>query len=168
MNPMISAGVLIGVACAVWTFVMGLTGWYADPVLNSAFFLVIPIEVAGLWWGLKKTAREGRTYGSQIVAGTIMAVIAGVIIIGSSLLFTTVAFPAYFDELQAMQRQMLAAQGKAPDQIEAELQAAAAMSTPLAQALAGFAGTLITGIVASALIATRVRAEAPRRRVERV
>ena len=27
MNPILSAGILIGVLCGVWTFVMGFTGW---------------------------------------------------------------------------------------------------------------------------------------------
>ena len=99
MHPILSAGILIGVLCAIWTFVMGFTGWYKDPTLSNAFFLVIPIEVAGLVWGLKRTASEERTYRAQLVAGTLMSVVAGVIIIASSLLFTTVAFPEYFREL---------------------------------------------------------------------
>jgi hypothetical protein len=31
MNPILSAGLLIGVLCGVWMFVMGFTGWYRDP-----------------------------------------------------------------------------------------------------------------------------------------
>jgi hypothetical protein len=158
MNPILSAGVLIGVLCAVWTFVMGFTGWYRDPVLNYAFFVVILIEIGGLIWGLRQTAAQGRTYGGQVLAGTMMAIIAGVIVIGSSLLFTMVAFPDYFRELEAMQRQMLAGEGKSPAEIDAAVQASAAIATPMAQAMSGFIGTLITGIVASAVIAIRVRA----------
>ena len=99
MNPVLNTGVLIGVLCGLWTFVMGWTGWYKDPARVNIFFLVILIEVAGLIWGLRRTAREGRGYGAQIVAGTMMAIIAGVVIIGASLLFTTVFFPDYFQEL---------------------------------------------------------------------
>jgi hypothetical protein len=158
MNPILSAGLLIGVLCGVWTFVMGFTGWYRDPALNYAFFLVILIEIAGLYWGLKQTAAEGRAYGAQVLAGTMMATVAGVIIIGSSLLFTMVVFPDYFQELEAMQRHLLAAQGKSPAEIETDVRAATAMATPMAQAMSGFIGTLITGILVSAVIAIRVRA----------
>ncbi len=28
MNPILSAGILIGVLCGLWTFLMGFTGWY--------------------------------------------------------------------------------------------------------------------------------------------
>ena len=158
MNPILSAGLLIGVLCGVWTFVMGFTGWYKDPTLNYAFFLVILIEFAGLYWGLKQTAAEGRSYGAQVLAGTMMSIVAGVIVIGSSLLFTMVAFPDYFRELEAMQRHLLAAQGKSPGEIDTEVRAMAAMATPMAQAMSGFIGTLVTGILASAVIAIRVRA----------
>lgn len=158
MHPILSAGLLIGVLCGIWTFVMGLTGWYKDPAMVGVFFVVILIEIGGLFWGLRQTAAEGRTYGGQVVAGTLMAVVAGVVIIASSLLFTMVAFPDYFTELEAMQRQMLAAQGKSAAEIEAEVAAGKVAATPMANAMAGFIGTLVTGIIASAVIAIWVRA----------
>ncbi len=71
MPAILSAGLLIGVLCGAWTFVMGFTGWYKDPTMLNLFFVVILIEIGGLIWGLRKTALEGRTYGGQIVAGTI-------------------------------------------------------------------------------------------------
>ena len=157
MNPILSAGILIGVLCAVWTFVMGFTGWYKDPVMLRAFYLVILIEIAGLIWGLRKTAAQGRTYGGQVVAGTLMSVVAGVIIIGSSLLFTMVAFPDYFREIEAANRQMLQAEGKSAAEIDETIRVNAGMATPMGQAMGGFIGTLVTGILASALIAIVVR-----------
>lgn len=157
MNPILSAGLIIGVACALWTFFMGVTGWYKDPTLLVAFFAVIPIEIAGLVWGLRRTAAEGRGYTSQIVAGTMMAIVAGVIIICSSLLFTTVAFPDYFQELADAHRQVLQDRGLSPAEIEREVRQAQAGATPMGQALQGFLWTLITGIVASSLIAIWIR-----------
>ena len=158
MNPIFSAGVAIGVLCAAWTFVMGFTGWYKDPALAVLFLpAVIIIEIAGLYWGLKQTAAQGRTYFGQVVAGAMMSTIAGVIVICSSLLFTMVAFPDYFRELEAMQRQLLADAGRSPAEIETAVQASA--STPMAQAMGGFIGTLITGILVSAIIAAWVRAK---------
>lgn len=161
MNPILSAGLLIGALCGVWTFVMGFTGWYKDPSLTSAFFLVIPIEIAGLLWGLRRTAAEGRGYGSQIVAGTLISIVAGVVIIGSSLLFTTVFFPNYFEELENIRRTMLAQQGESAAQIEETIVAGRPFNTPMNQALLGFTGTLITGILASAIIAIWVRSKHP-------
>jgi Protein of unknown function (DUF4199) len=159
MNPILSAGLLIGVLCGVWTFVVGFTGWYKDPVLMYVFFFVIVIEIAGLIWGLRKTAAQGRNYRAQILAGTMMAIVAGVIIIVSSLVFTTVVFPAYFTDLEQVYRTTLQQQGKSDADIAAALQANAASMTPMAQAMSGFIGTLVTGIVASAVIAIFVRRE---------
>jgi hypothetical protein len=161
MNPILSAGVLIGLLCGAWTFVMGFTGWYKDPVLLYAFFLVIPIEVAGLVWGLRKTAARGRNYRAQILAGTMMAIVAGVIIMASSLVFTTLVFPAYFTDLEQVYRTVLQQQGKSEAEITAAIQANAASQTSMTQALNGFIGTLFTGIVASAVIAIFVRAKPP-------
>lgn len=122
MNSILSAGVLIGILCSAWTFILGITGLYKSPSANVVFITVaMAIEVVVLTWGLRRSATEGRRYGGQIIAGTMMAIVGGVIIIASSLLFTTVVFPA-------------------------------GSATPMAQALSGFIGTLVTGIVASAII----------------
>jgi hypothetical protein len=158
VNPIPAAGILIGVLCGLWTLVMGFTGWYKDPSHTSAFFLVIAIEVAGLIWGLRQTAAQGRTYSGQVVAGTLMSIIAGVIIIGASLIFTTVAFPEYFQEIAAVNRQLLQQQGKTESEIAAEIAAWSEAQTPLRQAINGFLGTFMTGVVVSAVVAIWVRA----------
>ena len=161
MNPVLGTGIVIGVLCGIWTLVMGYTGWYKDPETINIFFLVIVIEVAGLVWGLRRTAAEGRTYGGQILAGTMMSVIAGVIIIGFSLVFTTVLFPTYFTDLQETYRQILQQQGKTEAEIVQQLDRASAGATPMGQAVQGFMGTLITGIVASAIIGLIFRSRRP-------
>jgi hypothetical protein len=135
MNPILKTGLLIGVLCAIWMFVVGLAGWYKDPVMSRLFYFVIAIETQCLFWGLRETAREGRTYSGQIVAGTMMAVVGGVVIIVASLAFTSI----FRDALEIMR-------------------ASDPSVTPMSAALNGFIGTLVTGIVMSAIIALRVRA----------
>jgi hypothetical protein len=157
MNPILSAGVLIGLLCGAWTFVMGFTGWYKDPAMTNVFFMVILFEIGGLVWGLRRTATQGRGYGGQILAGTMMAIIAGVIIVAFSLVFTIVVFPDYFREVEQSTRIALQQQGRSDAEITAAIGANAAAATPMAQAMSGFIGTLITGIVASAVIALFVR-----------
>ena len=160
MNAILSTGLLIGVLCSVWTLVWGYTGWYKDPSISGLFFaLVIPTEIGCLIWGLRRTAREGRNYLGQILAGTMMAIVGGVIIIGSSLLFTTVLFPNYSHELESMYRAALEKQGKSNADIVAAVQANAASWTPMSQAMSGFIGTLVTGILSSAAIGYFVRAK---------
>lgn len=163
MNPILSAGLFIGLLCGAWTFVMGFTGWYKDPALGNGLFIGVAmvIEIVGLRWGLRKTAALGRGYGGQILAGTMMAIVAGVIIIAASLLFTTVVFPNYFPDIEQAYRAALQKQGKTDSEIAAAIQASAASATPMAQAMSGFVGTLVTGIVASAIIGIFVRHRGP-------
>jgi hypothetical protein len=157
MNPILSTGLIIGVLCSAWMFVMGFAGWYSDPVSSRLFFLVIAIEAGGLLWGLRRTAALGRAYAAQVLAGTMMAIVAGVIITAASLLLTTVVFPDYFAQVQSSYRTSLQKQGMSEADIAAAAEANAASATPMAQAESGFIGTLITGIVASAVIAAFVR-----------
>lgn len=158
MNPILSSGILIGLLCGAWTFVMGVTGWYKDPVMTNIFFVVILFEIGGLTWGLRRTAALGRNYGQQVMAGTMMAVVAGVIIVACSLIFTMAVYPDYASAIENATRATLQSQGKSEVEIAEALRANAASTTPMAQAMSGFVGTLITGIVASAVIAIFVRA----------
>jgi hypothetical protein len=160
MNPILAAGLLIGTLCGAWTFVMGFTGWYKDPMMAAYAFLpvVMLIEISGLLWGLRRTARQGRTYSGQVVAGTLISIIAGIVIIVASLLFTTVAFPDYFNDLNVASRDIMVKQGKTEAEIADVLNAAAPMQTPVANAFAGFLGTFVTGVVVSAVVAIWIRA----------
>ncbi|HLF14406.1 MAG TPA: DUF4199 domain-containing protein [Bacteroidota bacterium] len=152
MNTIVGGGLLIGILCAFWTFVMGFTGWYKNPAMMPAFFVVILIQLVVILRGLKQTAAQGRTYGGQVAAGTLMSLVAGLIVIGSSLLFTMVAFPEYFAELRVVQAEILKADGKTEVQIAAELEMASQTQTPVMQALFGFIGTMVTGVVGSLII----------------
>jgi len=150
MNIPIRAGVLLGALCVVWTFVMGFTGWYKDPVMLNLFFLVIPLEIGIVVWALRKTA-AGATWGGQIVNGLVLSVVASVIIFAGSLLFTTVAFPNYFNDIQAAQTEMLKAAGMAEADIRTQVAASAAMQTPFMNAISGVIGTVVTGVVVAAI-----------------
>ena len=150
MNIPIRAGVLLGVLCVIWTFVMGFTGWYKDPVMLNLFFLVILLEIGVVIWALRRTATTA-TWGGQIANGLALSLVASVIIASGSLVFTTVAFPTYFTDIQSAQTEMLKAQGLSEDLIKTQVAAAAAMQTPVMNALSGFVGTVVTGLVVSAI-----------------
>lgn len=158
MNPILAAGLLIGLFCGLWTFVMGFTGWYKDQVMMRAFYVVILIQFGGLVWGLRQTARQGRGWASQVLAGTFMSVIAGVIVLGSSLLFTVVFFPEFFSELERIGRVTMQRQGSTESEIAAALERSRTWATPMAYAFAGLVTTLFVGIVESSAIALVIRA----------
>ena len=156
MSVPIRAGVLLGVLCVMWTFVMGFTGWYKDPVMLNLFFLVIPLEIGIVVWALRKTA-AGATWGGQIVNGLVLSVVASVIIFAGSLLFTTVAFPNYFNDIQAAQTEMLKAAGMAEADIRTQVAASAAMQTPFMNAISGVIGTVVTGVLVAAIAGAFLR-----------
>jgi hypothetical protein len=156
MSIPIRAGVLLGALCVFWTFVMGITGWYKDPVMLNLFFLVIPLEIGIVVWALRRTA-PGATWGGQIVNGFVLSLVASVIIFAGSLLFTTVAFPNYFTELQSAQAEMLRTQGLSEADIRSQVAAAAALQTPFMNAMLGVIGTVVTGFVVSAITGALLR-----------
>ena len=163
MNPILAGGLSIGALCGTWLLITGFTGWYKDPTMYQLFIPVVSIlEILMLIWGLRKTAAQGRTYSGQVVAGTLMALIGGICIICISLLVTSVIAPNFFEEVNAMSREIGRRQGLSEEQINAAVAASAPMQTHIMSALSGFLGTVMTGIVASAVIAIWVRARAPR------
>ncbi len=156
MNPTLLAGLLLGLLVAVWTFVMGFTGWYRHPSLLLLFWVVIPLQIGVLLWGLRKTAPQAG-YGRQVINGLSISVIASVIIFGSSLCFTMLAFPRYFQELEALGRLKMAQAGLGPDRIDELVRLQAPWQKPLPTAFSGAFGTWVTGLVTSLLAAIWLR-----------
>ncbi len=156
MTPTVKTGLAIGIATFLWTLLMGYTGWYKDPAMVPVFFFVIVFEVVLLYWGLRQTAGVNG-YGRQVLAGTGMAVVAAVIIAIGSYVFTTVLFPTYFADLREMQVALLRQQQVPEEDIARQVEQAMAMETPVVNALTGAVGTIVTGVVASALLAISVR-----------
>jgi hypothetical protein len=154
MATLVKYGLLLAAGVIVWMFVMGFTGWYKHPTLVNLFFLVIPFQVFLVVQALRETARQGAGYGAQIGAAVAISSIAAVLIFGASLLFTTVAFPSYFADIHAMQEKLMREAGLSEDRIAEVLARAEREYTPMSQALQGFFGTVITGLV-TAVIAGR-------------
>ena len=150
MHPTLRYGVLLGLGVAAWTFVMGFTGWYKSPSLLYLFWLVIPYQIGLLVWALRESGRDSG-YGRQVWTGVSISLLGSLIIYAASILFTTVVFPKYFQELEALGRQVMAKQGLSPEQIEAAVKAQAPMQTPRASAMAGAIGTVLTGFFTSVI-----------------
>jgi hypothetical protein len=159
IKKLIVPGIVLGLFVVVWTYVMGFTGWYKDPAMMAAFWLVILAQIGVLVWALRKTAQEGWRYWKQVGAGTLISVIAGLIIIPGSLLFTTVVFPHYFDELRAVYEQQLQLAGKSPQEIASMMDAYSVSQTPSVQAVMGFLGTVVTGLFISLVTAIFLRSK---------
>lgn len=145
-------GLLIAVFCCAWQLIMVLTGWLTNQRTFSLFYLVILIQIVILIWGMRKTAAENK-YGKQLLFGTLASLIAAVFVFAYALFLMTVLAPNLIGEIKAMQTTAL----KAAGQTEAQIGIAMALQTPLIQACQGAAGTIVTGILASAVIAIFLR-----------
>ena len=62
-------------------------------------------------------------------------------------------FPNYFEELRTLQTAMLRDAGKSEAEITAAVEMAAKTQTPVMSAVMGAVGTIVTGILASLIIA---------------
>jgi predicted secreted protein len=150
-------GVALGLLVAAWTLVMGVTGWYRDPALQAAFFVVIPIQIGLVVALLRRTSNE-HGYRGQVALGTLASAIAAPIVLVQSLVFTTLLFPSYFDDLRAAHAALLRADGVPEAEIAVRATAAAeANGDSLSNAVTGAIATIVTGLVVSAVTAAFAR-----------
>lgn len=159
MQPTIKAGLVLGIVAEVWTFIVLALGWHKDPMMLMMFYLVILYQAGVLWWGLKMTAAQGKTYGGQVLSGTVMSAYGAVIVFVGSYLLTAVVFPNYFIELEEAGRVAMSAQGMSTEQVEAQLAMMRPMQNSLMNSLTGCIATVITGIVLSLIIGAFVKAK---------
>ena len=156
MPPTLRAGLILGLSVAAWTFIMGFTGWYKSPSLLYLFWLVMPMQIGILLWSLRGTAKVDG-YGRQVWNGVSISLLGSMIIYAGSLFFTTKVFPHYFQDIEALGRQMMVKQGLSAEQIEAAVRAQAPMQTPRASAMAGAIGTVVTGFLTSVIASIWLR-----------
>ena len=163
MNMIIRGGVMLGVLVTIWSWVFAFTGMHKNMAAAMAFPLVATvIEIAVLVWALKKTAAQGRGWGGQVSAGTLLSFVGGCLILATSYMLVTSLYPNYFAELNAACAEYWRAQGKDDAFIQAELAKAAPMQTPTAQAVMGFVATVVTGFIVSAIAAIWIRHKGPK------
>ena len=158
MHPTLRYGILLGLGVAAWGFIFNLLGWHRQPSLYLLRFILVVVayQVALLVWALRDTARDGG-YGRQVWNGVSISLLASLIVYGTSILFVTVIFPTHIQESVAASRQLMAAEGKSAEQIEAIVRAQAPLQTPRASAMAGVFGTVMTGLLTSLIAAVWFR-----------
>jgi len=162
MSTIWRPGITLGVLVAAWTFVMGFAGMYKNPGLAWLFVPVAAvIQIAVLIWGLRTTAADGRGYLGQVTMGVLISLVGAVLIFFGSILFTTVAFPNYFEEVRTIGEQALRDAGRTDEEVRAMMAMQEKVQTPFFQALFGAIGTVITGLLASLVIAIFVRSKRP-------
>jgi hypothetical protein len=159
MNTILKAGIVLGVLCEIWAYLYVGMGWHRNAATANLFFVVILLQLLVLIWALRQTAAEGRGYGAQLGAGTLISLIGGIIILIGSYVCQTMVFPNYMAEYQAMQEEALRTAGRSEAEIEQIRDMAAKTSTPAMSAIFGFIGTVVTGFVMSLILGAFIRAK---------
>lgn len=158
MKRILTIGIVLGALILIWQLVYGFLGWYENPGTAWTFTVVaILIEIGVLVWGLMQTVQDGRRYWSQVGAGMLICLVALVIIVPASFVFTGVLFPDYFDAVADMQVAAWANAGMTEDDIDGLLQQTAFARTSSVAAISGALGTLVTGFIISLITAAFVR-----------
>jgi hypothetical protein len=155
----IVGGVVLAVLVAIVSVIFGATRMYENVFVGSIVFLVavIGLTIAVVIWTLRKTRSEGRGYGGQVVAGLVLGIVAAVLIFCNSLLMTQVLFPDMIDGTLAAQEDMFRSMQMPEDQIQQAMERAKASATPMAQAVQGAIGTIVTTLVVSLIAAAFIR-----------
>ena len=154
----VKAGIVFGAIVVVFQMILGFTGIYKNPALGWVFPVVATAITAGvLFWALKQTAAEGKRYWGLVGTGMVIALIACVLIIGGSLLYTSVLFPDYADIALAQAAEQFEASGLPEEQIEVQMKATEWLVSPVPSAILGAVMTLITSFVVSLIVAAIVK-----------
>ena len=159
MQPTVKAGIVLGLAAEVWTILTLALGLHQNPMTLLVFYLVILIQAGVLYWGLRMTAAQGKTYGGQVVSGLIISAIGAAIIFVGSIIITSYIFPNYFMEVEEGLRTFLQSQGLPEADIQMQIDSMASSNTPLQNAINGVIGTLVTGLILSLIIGAFVKAK---------
>ena len=150
MNVPIKYGLILGVVAAVISFITMAMG--AQMGMMAALFpLVATIAtIVIVFLALRETAAEASWTG-QLLNSLILGAVGAVIVFVVSWLSLGVVFPNYLAEMAAATEHALASAGMAPEMIEAQVQSMEE-STALGQAFAGAVGTVVTSLIAGAII----------------
>ncbi len=160
MNVIIRGGVLLGVLVTAWSWIFAFTGMHKNIPLMMVFPIVATvIEIVVLVWALKKTAAQGRKWFGQVSAGTMLAFVGGSLIFATSWMLVTMLYPNYFAELNEACRNFYAASGMDQATIDKTMAESAKTQSAGMQGVIGFTATVVTGLIASAIIAIWVRAK---------
>jgi len=152
------AGIVFGAVVVVWQLIFGFAGMYKSAALGWVFpVIAIAITAGVLFWALKQTAAEGKRYWGLVGTGMVIALIACVLIILGSLLYTSVLFPDYAELGLARAAEQIEASGLPQEQQEAQMKFAEWLASPVPQAISGAVMTLITSFVVSLIVAAIVK-----------
>jgi len=153
MNAAIKASVALAVLVWVVSAIFAVAGLHeSNPLVGIVILVVfIGLTVGCVFWALNATAAENG-YGKQLISAVVLGLIAGVLIIGFSMLNLTVLFPDYLDENTTAVVEFLEG-ANLPEEVLQKQVAGLENRTAMGESIKGGIGTFVTSLIVGAIIA---------------
>ena len=151
MRVPLTYGAILGVVVGALGFVLATFGLHTNVALPLVFVgLATIINVVMVFLALRETAST-TAWAGQLLNGLVLGVVGAVIVFASSWVMTALVFPDYNAEFASASRAALEASGLPAEQVEAQM-TPVEQATPASSALSGAVGTVLTSVVAAAVI----------------
>lgn len=145
-------GIIFWVISTIILFAIGVFDWYSDPNLTWVFWLVIPVQI-GIIYQLMKTLKSLQaSYWKNVGFGTLVSLITGIGMFFSSLLFTEVVFPDYFDTIKEVGIEIYEDDGATQEEIDQYAKFYESDNLGVANAVSGVIGSTAFGFFLSLII----------------
>ena len=155
-------GLLLGIVCSVWTWVMWFTGWYKDLAFSNFGAILIPLLFVGVGAGLWKTANLRQRYFRQALTGAALAAVAGLVFGINSILLAGVVDPTFLPQQHELHQASLRKWGFTEEEIATRV-AAQPIETTTEHGVGSFFVAVKVGGVASILLSIFIRSRRQRR-----
>lgn len=153
MHAVVKGSLVLAAAVAVVSVLFFVTGFHRNFMLSQVVFLVaaIALNVGVLVWALGKTAATSG-YGRQLLHAAGIGLLGGALVVAVSWLLLAVVFPDATAEAREGAIVYMKASGTPQAEFDRQLEMLA-KATPMSQSLQGGVGTLVTSVVAGAIVA---------------
>lgn len=160
MKTELQASVVLAVLVGLLSVVVEVSGLNRNFLASQLVFLAgaIAINVAVVFWALSRHCAES-DYGRQLARSAAIGVVGGALVVVVSWLLLAVVFPGSIDTMRQAAIDYMSASGMPQDEVDRQMEAIG-RATPLSQSLPGGVGTLVTSVVAGAVIALFQRRKA--------
>lgn len=153
MSVVVKWSVILAVAITALNVIWPIAGLHTSILVGGTLFiaLAMALNIWTLFMALKATAPQNG-YGAQFLNALMFGLVAGVLVFASSWIVLAYIFPDCIPESTAAMKEFLQGSGLPQDQIDAQI-AALEESGPMHNARSGAIGTLVTSLIAGAIIA---------------
>ena len=146
-----TAALLSAAAVALVELGLALTGWVRDPTLGYLAWLPLPFALLFTARGVRGSAREGRDYSGQLIAGAEIGLLGGVLAAALTWLVHAQLAPETLVDVQRLAEARVLAAGGDPRAVAD----AVGLASPLSRGLLRFIELLFASALCGLAVARR-------------